>query len=169
MRPKEVTTRTRLFSVLLWTSLTALTSACGAVPESSKTISGTTTEAEPHTSAKASAPGDAAVWTLKSDQTLQGSSTKFTALVSRLGCNSGATGQVSAPQLRISESEIVVTFAVAPKGPGPATCLGNDEVAYEVDLREPLQGRALVDGQCLPGGEAENTSFCTPGSTRFKQ
>jgi hypothetical protein len=154
--------------VLLGACLAALTSACEAVPESSTPGSGTTTATEPPSSAKASAHGDAAVWMLKPGQTLQGSSTKFTALVTRLDCNSGVTGQVLAPQIRFGESEIVVTFAVAPEESDPATCVANDQIAYEVDLREPLQGRALVDGRCLSGGEAATTSFCAPDSTRFK-
>jgi len=96
------------------------------------------------------------------------SSRTFTALVSRLGCNNGATGQVLAPEIHMSESEVVVTFSVAPKEPGAANCLGNDEVAYEVDLGERVLDRELVDGQVLPGGEAVTTSFCVPDSTRYK-
>jgi hypothetical protein len=112
--------------------------------------------------------GDAAVWDLKPDQSLERSSTTFTALVSRLGCNSGVTGQVLAPEIRMSESDVVVIFTVAPKQPGPAACPGNDEVSYEVDLGEPLQGRVIVDGQCLPGREAATTAFCASGPTRFR-
>jgi hypothetical protein len=67
----------------------------------------------------------------------------------------------------MSESEVVVTFSVAPKQPGPAECQDNDQVPYEVDLGEPLRARALVDGQCLPGGEAATTSMCARGATRF--
>jgi hypothetical protein len=102
------------------------------------------------------------------DQSVQKSSTKFTALVSRLGCNSGVTGQVLAPEIQMSESEVVVTFSVAPRQPGPATCPGNDQVSYEVDLGEPLGNRAFIDGHCLPGGEAATTSLCVPDSTRFR-
>lgn len=68
----------------------------------------------------------------------------------------------------MSESEVVVTFSVAPKQPGAAACPGNDQVSYEVDLGEPLRDRALVDGQCLPGAEAATTSFCATGPTRFR-
>jgi hypothetical protein len=115
----------------------------------------------------AMAGGDAAVWFLAPDQDLQRSSTTFIALVSRLGCNSGVTGQVLEPEIRTSESEVVVTFSVA-KQLGPADCPSNDQVPYEVDLGEPLQARALVDGQCLPGGAAATTSFCVPDATRFR-
>lgn len=111
---------------------------------------------------------DAAVWVLGPDQSLQRSSTKFTALVSRLGCNNGVTGQVLAPEIHTSEAEVVVTFFVAPKQRGAAACQSNNQVSYDVDLDAPLQGRALVDGQCLPGEEAATTAFCVPDATRFR-
>src|SRR3954454_7464694 len=62
---------------------------------------------------------------------LQGSSTKFTALVSRLGCHGGVTGQVLRPEIHRTESEVVVTFRVALKRSRAASCPGNDQVAYE--------------------------------------
>ncbi|MFG1674724.1 hypothetical protein [Micromonospora sp. NPDC049282] len=68
----------------------------------------------------------------------------------------------------MSESEVVVTFSVAPKPPGAAACPGNNQVSYEVNLGELLRDRALVDGQCLPDGEAVTTSFCATGPTRFR-
>ncbi|MEV6813048.1 hypothetical protein [Micromonospora sp. NPDC051296] len=167
-RLKEVMPRPRLASVLVWASLTALTPACGASTEPSTAEAGGISETGPTTSAEPSGHGDAAVWFLGPGQSLQESSTTFTALVSRLACNSGVTGQVLAPEIRMSDSEVVVTFLVAPKQPGPATCPTNDQVSYEVDLGEPLRGRTLVDGQCLSGREAATTSFCTPASARFR-
>jgi hypothetical protein len=161
----EVLTRS-LLSVA-WMSLATLTAACGAAGAPPSAGSGTS-KPEVGTSATMSASGDAAVWFVKPGQTLQASSTRFTALVSRLGCNSGVTGHVLAPEIHLTRSEVVVTFAVAPKQSDAGTCPSNDEVAYEVVLGEPLQGRALVDGQCRPGGEAATTSFCDPESTRFK-
>ena len=68
----------------------------------------------------------------------------------------------------MSESEVVVTFSVLPKQSGAADCPSNDQVSYEVDLGEPLRARALVDGQCLPGGAAATASFCVPDSVRFR-
>ena len=37
-----------------------------------------------------------------------------------------------------------------------------------VELAEPLRGRRLVDGGCLPGGEAVGTAFCEPDSVRYR-
>ena len=113
------------------------------------------------------AAGDAAVWVTGPDQDLDPSSTGFTALVSRLGCNSGVTGEVLSPDIRVTEAEVVVTFSVAPERSGAADCQGNDQVPYEVSLPEPLGERALVDGQCLEGGAAGTTSFCQPDATRW--
>jgi len=111
--------------------------------------------------------GDAAVWVLAPGSALNSSSTRFTAIVSRLGCNNGITGQVRAPDINMGDSEVVVTFTVAPKELNAANCLGNEEVPYEVDLGEPLLDRKLIDGQCLPGAEAVTTSWCVPESARY--
>lgn len=111
--------------------------------------------------------GDAAVWVLGPRTVMKSSSTTFTALVSRLACNNGVTGQVLAPEITVDESAVVVTFSVARKVPGAASCPSNRPVAYEVDLAEPVLDRELVDGQCLSGGEAATTSFCLPESTRY--
>lgn len=158
----DVTTGPRLVPFMIGASVAALTAACGAA-------------AGPSTSASGDAPetaitvdGDAAVWALRPNSSIDRSSTTFTALVSRLGCNSGVTGKVLAPEIQMSKSAVVVTFSVAPGKPGGANCQGNNEVAYEVDLGEPLLDRKLVDGQCLPGGEAVTTSFCVPDATRYK-
>jgi hypothetical protein len=120
-------------------------------------------------SADAAKGGDAAVWFLGPDAKLEPSTTTFTALVSRLGCTGGDTGEVLAPDIRMDGSEIVLTFQVAPKqlGPGGATCPGNESVPYEVALPEPLRDRTLTDGQCLAGGEVATTSDCQPDATRF--
>jgi hypothetical protein len=160
----HVTIRTRHPLLLVYTSLLSLAAACGAAAEPSPAGPGGTSGAGASTSA---AGGDAAVWFLAPDQDLQESSTTFTALVSRLGCNNGVTGQVLEPEIHMSESEVVVTFSVAGQH-GPADCQGNDQVPYEVDLGEPLQARTLVDGQCRPSGAAASTSFCVPDATRFR-
>lgn len=142
--------------------MSALTAACGAASETSTPTANETPA--PDTKAE----GDAAVWVPSPGSAIESSSTTFTALVSRLGCNNGITGRVQTPEIVSTESEVVITFTVAAKGLGAANCLGNQEVAYEVDLGEPLLERALIDGQCLPGGEAVTTSFCVPDSTRYE-
>lgn len=172
--------------MLTWMCLapvTAVTAACGDATGSSPTT-GSAETTDPRTkpspsnpasapasvspSANLSVPGEAAVWFLRPDQNLQASSTRFVALVSRLGCNSGVTGQVLAPDVRLGPAEVVVTFFVAPRQKAAGTCQANNEVPYEVDLGEPLRGRKLVDGQCLPGGQAVTSSSCLHDSIRFR-
>ena len=142
--------------------MVTLTAACGVTREPSTSASGEAPETA------TTVNGDAAVWNLGPSSSIDRSSTTFTALVSRLGCNSGVTGKVLAPDIESSESAVVVTFSVVPAEPGGGNCQGNKEVAYEVVLEEPLLDRELVDGQCLPGGEAVTTSLCVPDSTRYK-
>ena len=101
-----------------------------------------------------------AVWALGPGQHLDGGSTAFTALVTRLGCNDGVTGDVVEPLVETSRSRIVVTFQVTPGEPEAARCPSNGASPYVVEVGEPMAGRQLVDGRCLPGGAAETTSFC---------
>ena len=112
--------------------------------------------------------GAAAVWTLAERTAVTGSSTRFVALVTRLECNSGVTGGVLPPDVLVTDTEVVVTFAVEPREAGNADCQGNDQVAHDVLLDEPLGARTLVDGQCLPGAEAATTSHCRQGGTRWE-
>jgi hypothetical protein len=149
--------QSRLGSMAVLSSLVITTAACDTAAEPAKAPQSAT----PHTSAA----GDPAIWRLGEDQQLQKSSTSFTVQVA---CNSGITGDVLPPDVRKSSSEIVLTFSVAPQQPDPAPCPGNKEVPYTIELGEQLRGRALVDGQCLPGGEAVGTIFCEPDSIRFK-
>jgi hypothetical protein len=127
-------------------------SACGAEGDDSRTAE----------------TSEAAVWELAPDQTVTAAATTFTALVSRLGCNSGRTGDVSAPDIQVTDPQVVVTFAVEPADPGGGDCQGNDWVTYKVTLDEPLGNRPLIDGQCLPGRSAEKTSLCDADGTRWR-
>lgn len=111
--------------------------------------------------------GDAAVWSLPGDARLAESTTTFTAGVSRLDCSSGVTGTVLEPQIDHDDDRVVVTFVVERLPEGAADCQGNPEVPYEVVLDEPLGDRELVDGACLPGGEAEATSHCRNNGVRW--
>lgn len=108
-----------------------------------------------------------AVWTLAPDQDVDADTTEFTALVSRLGCNSGVTGEVNAPDVQLADDRIVLTFTVTPGEPAGGDCQGNNEVPYDIALSEPLGNRQLVDGQCLDS-EASQTSFCDPDGVRHR-
>ena len=101
-----------------------------------------------------------ATWQLSSQNGVTDESTGFEAEVTRLACNSGETGEVLAPNVDYTDSQIVVTFEVAPQEPGAQDCQGNTPVTYRVELDQPVNGRELVDGACEPGAQAASTSFC---------
>ena len=108
----------------------------------------------------------AATWDLAPDQTLDVDTTTFTALVTRLGCNSGVTGDVNEPDIEAADGEVVITFTVSPGEPSSATCQGNNQVAYEVQLPEALADRKLVDGECA-STKANSTEPCQPNGVRY--
>jgi hypothetical protein len=109
---------------------------------------------------------DPATWTVRSAYQVGPHTTAFTALVSRLGCNNGVTGEVHVPEVTLEEDEVVVTFTVEPVETD-VSCPDNDAVPYEVVLPEPLGDRSLVDGQCEAGTDASRTSLCRPGGVRY--
>ena len=100
-------------------------------------------------------------------ESLSTASDSFTAVVNRLGCSGGVTGEVYEPGIVIGDSEIVVTFSVEPLDPGDYACPSNDEVPYVVNIGEPIGERRLVDGACLDDGEAASTSSCEAGPERW--
>jgi hypothetical protein len=170
MRFMAMTARLRVGAVVVWTCLADATAACDAGTVPPPPPSSGTAGTRPSASAGAGAVGDDAAWYLDPQHSLQESSTTFTALVVRVGCNNGVTGEVLPPDIRADERRIVVTFSVAPRQTGAARCQGNNQVPYQVDLGEPLRDRILVDGRCLPpGGEKYAKSvYCEPDSTRYR-
>lgn len=113
-----------------------------------------------------SAAGESAVWDVSPDAPPDPSASSFTALVMRVACASGRTGDVLPPSVAEHDDRVVVTFSVAPLPAGDHTCQGNDAVPRTVELDRPLGERVLVDGACLRG-EAVSTSFCGEGEQRW--
>jgi hypothetical protein len=107
-----------------------------------------------------------ATWVVAPDEELSSGTTTFTALVTRLGCNSGVTGTVEEPRVRLTDEQVILTFQVSPGDPAEAECPGNDAVPYVVELPEPLGDRALVDGACEDRAIA-GTAPCSAGAVRF--
>lgn len=127
------------------------------VIENGETRTVTVTDAEPD---GVETSGDPAVWSVAPGERPTPTSTSFTAAVSRLGCNSGVTGDVLEPRVDYNPSQIIVTFEVAADRDG-GLCPSNKPVDVQVDLSEPIGDRDLIDGQCRPGAAAETTSFCS--------
>ena len=117
--------------------------------------------------------GDPATWSLQPQvetmptTVLTSDSEVFTVYVTRLGCSGGETGTVLDPQITRSESEIAITFDVEDIGDGEHTCPGNNAVPVEVDLREPVGDRILLDGACAPGRPAASTAVCSDSAVRW--
>lgn len=109
-----------------------------------------------------------ASWQLAPDQDISPTSKQLDLLVTRVGCNSGVTGEVQEPQIEVKSDRVIVTFTVTPGEPGSADCQGNPEVPYRLTLPEPLGERALVDGQCLNNDDLARTSFCADGGFRYE-
>lgn len=106
-----------------------------------------------------------ATWALPSSPALDSGSTRFTALVTRLDCNSGVTGTVNPPDVQFTADKVVITFTVSPGPAQSASCQSNPEVPFLVELSEPIGDRTLVDGAC-EAGKASGTAFCEPSGGR---
>lgn len=96
----------------------------------------------------AAGAGEAATWAIDPKAPPQPDATMFTALVSRVACNSGETGEVLRPRIEETPDRVVVTFTVAPQPPGTYGCPGNKHVRVEVRLAEPVGKRVIEDGAC---------------------
>lgn len=110
--------------------------------------------------------GDTAVWDVDTDGPPASDDTSVRALVQRLGCANGETGEVLPPEVEEGGDEVVVTFQVEKLPLGDYSCPSNTPVPYTVELAAPLAGRNLVDGACL-AGEATRTSHCVDGAQRW--
>ena len=87
--------------------------------------------------------------------------------MTRVGCNSGVTGEVDEPDVKVTSDRVIVTFVVTPETWGRADCQGNPEVPFLLTLPEPLGNRALADGQCLADDDVASTAFCADGGLRY--
>jgi hypothetical protein len=112
------------------------------------------------------AAGTTATWVLADDDRPTTNAQSFTAMVERLGCSGGETGEVLQPTVVANEDQVEVTLYVEPLPPGYYTCPGNRAVSYVVELNEPIGERQLVDGACL-AGEAVSTTKCSDGAVRW--
>lgn len=122
-------------------------------PEPSTTATTVVVPTEPE-------PGDDAVWRVDPAMPPAEDATSFGALVSRVSCNSGVTGEVLRPGVRFEDARVVVEFTVAHDADG-GTCPLNDEVPFVVELGRPLGRRTIVDAACLEGGSQATTAMCS--------
>lgn len=110
--------------------------------------------------------GATATWTVADDDLPTADATSFTAMVERLGCSSGETGEVLEPSVVADTRQITVTMSVEPLPSGYYRCPGNDAVPYVVELDERIGERQLVDGACR-SGDAVSSAKCSDGAVRW--
>ncbi|HEY9558943.1 MAG TPA: hypothetical protein VIR58_19565 [Acidimicrobiales bacterium] len=110
--------------------------------------------------------GAAATWAVAENDPPTSDAESFTAMVERLGCSGGETGEVLEPSVAADEGQIVVTMSVEPLPSGDYTCPGNKAEPYVVELDGAIGERQLVDGACL-AGEVASTSKCSDGAVRW--
>jgi len=111
--------------------------------------------------------GATATWTVADDVPPTEDAESFTAMVERLGCSGGETGEVLEPNVVTDKEQIVVTMSVEPLPSGDYTCPGNKAEPYVVELDGAIGERQLVDGACLTE-EAASTSKCSDGAVRWR-
>lgn len=106
--------------------------------------------------------GEPATWVVDPDQPPASDASTFTALVSRVGCYDGQTGQVYPPTIDARPDAVIVTFTVAVAEPGAYDCPANEPVEVVVDIGEPLGDRTLLDGMCPADSTGMAVSGCGP-------
>ena len=88
--------------------------------------------------------------------------------MTRVGCNSGVTGEAEDPEVEVKSDRAIVTFVVTPGEPGTADCQGNPEQPFLLTLPELPGSRALAAGQCLANDDVARTAFCADGGLRYE-
>jgi hypothetical protein len=154
----------------------ALAGSASASATSAETVPPPTTVAAPVGSsgvslpaARSDLPGEPAVWILDPATSIEPTSSSFVALVTRLGCAGGVTGDVVEPIIETGPNDIVVTFSVAALDSDiEQSCPENDAVPVEVTLDEAIGDRRLLDGACRSGSAAAATVYCSGGADRWK-
>ena len=115
----------------------------------------------------ASAPQRAATatWQLVQPRAVTPLSQNIHVSVTRLGCASGKTGSVLAPEVEFESDRILIRTDVAALE-GAYECPSNDAVALAINLGQPIGDRQLVDAACLET-EASSTTFCLDNGLRW--
>lgn len=112
---------------------------------------------DPSTSPSTGRPaplGAPATWEVDPARPPGKESRSISALVTRLSCSGGKTGEVLPPVVREDDTRVVVTYTVEPLPDGAYTCQGNKPTPHTFTLQRPLANRALLDGECLTGKSA---------------
>lgn len=95
---------------------------------------------------------NAATWRLPRDEAIGPGTTVFRARVTEIPCVGGqpSDDRLQPPIVVYGEETVLVAFVVTPPADGGGDCPGNPPASVEVELREPLGNRILLDGGVLP-------------------
>lgn len=142
---------------------------CSSDGSTSESSSGTVASS---TSAAPSTMGfEVGAWQLDESATPESDSHEVAIAVSRVGCSSGATGQVAQTSVALESDRIVITALwELPSGPVDSdveySCQLGRAVPVVVQLGEELGKRELVDGGCLQG-RGVGTVHCEDGPVKW--
>lgn len=100
-----------------------------------------------------------ATWELTNPGEIEDGDATVEISVSRLGCASGETGEISDVDIDRRDDSIYIRASVEPLYGSAYDCQGNEAVETEVDLGGQIGDRELVDGAC-EHPRAETTAFC---------
>ena len=106
----------------------------------------------------------AATWQLDPAEVLTAETTRFTALVNRIGC--GETGMVVGPDITVDDRTVAVAFGTDWE-PDPGlvyNCDGKAPTRVTVDLPGPLGDRTLVDAACQTQRDTAQACSIDPAS-----
>lgn len=94
-------------------------------------------------------------WQLPETATVGAETTSFTALVTEVGCTSGAdpTDRLGPPEVVVDQDTVTITLSADPLQGDAFACPGVPAVPVRVDLGEPLGDRTLRDGSRHPPGD----------------
>lgn len=110
-----------------------------------------------------------AQWELSNPQKVSAQSESLDLKVTRIGCASGFTGDITVTQVNYSTENVAVGIVVEPLKDRAQTCQSNQTVSYTLDLSEPLGERTLIDLSCAETSDADgSTENCQSEAVRWK-
>lgn len=109
-----------------------------------------------------------AQWDLADPQAVVAESQELDLLVTRIGCGSGVTGDITVTKVMTSEDEVSIGLTVEPLKGDTHTCQSNEVVPYTIDLDEPLGQRTLIDASCASSKDsASEVASCQQDAIKW--
>lgn len=107
-------------------------------------------------------------WDLADPKAVTSQSISLDLKVTRIGCGSGVTGEITASQVSYSNEDIAIGLVAEPLKGNAQTCQSNETVPYTLTLDEPLGQRKLIDSSCTQSAEQDSaTEDCQVTAVRW--